>query len=269
MDTDDRFLITRIQPAKTQAGGDVIHLFSQRLQYPVLYLFELTDLADVGIDHTSLATDKPTACKFWAYYKLGKDNTEKNPYKDLLYLKPLVSLTPPTTNPTPILAAIAILTNELRTIRALLQRLTSPAPDNQTPATTPDDTLAGELFGSQTASTEQDRDQFYALVAQGLSKEIVNQDDVDGILAQLNALGWKTTTDCLDAEIARRETLTPQKLRHHHNVVTRLLTMQQTNSAAADSAEAAGLSPGWQWLLNTDKLINAGLAIKVSLEVSG
>ncbi len=267
MDTDDRLLITRIQPAKTQAGGDVIHLFSQRLQYPVLYLFELADLADVDIDHTSLDPSKETACKFWAYYKLGKENSEGKPYKDLLYLKPLAPLTTPATTPTPILAAMAIVTNELRAIKAILQRLTLPTSSSQALTTTSDNTLAGELFGGQTTK-EQDRDRFYSLVATGLSAEVVNQDDVDGILNQLDALDWKVTADCLQAEIARRKTLTPQKLRHHHNIIARLLTMQQSSKVAA-TAKAAGLSPGWQWLLNTDELLTAGLTIKESIEVPG
>ena len=83
-------------------------------RYKDLILFDLSDLALVGIDYNVLAEGVETPCRFWAHYTLS-DKLNGNPYKDVAGLEPFVAPAGESDHDT----LTAILT-ELRAIRALL-----------------------------------------------------------------------------------------------------------------------------------------------------
>jgi hypothetical protein len=112
-----RELIGSVVRGKTKKGDVVADLFSTdtRLEFPVLVLFDLSMLAQVGIDPNALGTE-PVYRRFWAYFTESEKKTSKgNPYKDVQYLEPLD--TPATTTSVDSSALLA----ELRAIRGLLQ----------------------------------------------------------------------------------------------------------------------------------------------------
>jgi hypothetical protein len=136
--TSGKYLITRIKAGTTQSGKSVVELYSKRLQYPVLYLFELAELETVGIDPNELSEEE-THVHFWAHYALSeKTNSKGNQYKDILYLEPIGGA-PATGSPAgdapALLQALQALTGEVRAIRAILAQLVQPAAGVQAPAT--------------------------------------------------------------------------------------------------------------------------------------
>ena len=59
-------------------------------RYKDLTLFDLSDLALVGIDYDDLAEGVETPCRFWAHYTLS-DKLNVNPYKDVAGLEPFAN----------------------------------------------------------------------------------------------------------------------------------------------------------------------------------
>jgi hypothetical protein len=110
----ERLLITKlVRTDRTRAD-----LYARGHQWPDLKLFDLSDLVDVGIDPDSLEIGLETPCRFWAIYELSdKLNKAGNPYKDVIALDPIDK--PATVTSTDNSALLA----ELRTIRAMLERL--------------------------------------------------------------------------------------------------------------------------------------------------
>lgn len=109
----ERLLITKII-----RRGDQAELYARGHKYPDLRLFDLSDLADVGVDYASLAEGVDTPARFWAAYELSdKLNKSGNPYKDIVALEPVGA--PATTTSADNSALLA----ELRAMRALLQAL--------------------------------------------------------------------------------------------------------------------------------------------------
>ena len=111
-------LITKLERTdETRAN-----LIGQGNRFPDIYLFELSDLALVGIaDYAALPVNQVIPVRFWAdYVESDKLNKAGNPYKDLVGLRPY--LAPDTHNPTPAAASDAIL-SELAQIRTLLQEI--------------------------------------------------------------------------------------------------------------------------------------------------
>ncbi len=260
----EKMLITKL--VRT---GDRADLYGRGHRYKDMTLFALSDLADVGVDYAALEDGKETPCRFWALYTLSeKRNSKGNPYKDIVALEPAQGQTPaaPASNqdPAPILEALHTITGELRAIKAILARLTHPAPATQDP---PPDAgpLATAFFGGAVAADDgDDRERFYDLVAVALADGTLHQDDVNGILVELNAFGWPGAADCAQAEMERRQTLEPRALQYRQAVISRLLELHKAPAVAA-GAVAASLEPGWQWLISTDELIQAGKALKESL----
>jgi hypothetical protein len=126
----ERILITKIV-----RRGDRADLYARGHQYPDLRLFDLSDLADVGVDYANLAEGAETPARFWAAYELSeKLNKAGNPYKDIVALEPIGA--PATTTSADNSALLA----ELRAVRALLQAMaqaqgvTAPADPDPEPA---------------------------------------------------------------------------------------------------------------------------------------
>lgn len=133
-----RFLIARTVYASTKSGRTVAELFSvdTRLQYPVLVLFDLSMLADVGIDVDDLRTKTEIHRRYLAYYQQSaKRNAEGNQYLDVDHLEPLPTAATPTTTP----AITTAILDELRAIHTLLEALLArtPACSNEPPAASP------------------------------------------------------------------------------------------------------------------------------------
>jgi hypothetical protein len=81
-----RILITKlVRTSETQAD-----LYGQRHRYPDLKLFDLSELAVVGIDFANLPTGQPVPCRFFAVYEESKRKQKSTgtPYRDVLWLEP-------------------------------------------------------------------------------------------------------------------------------------------------------------------------------------
>jgi len=253
----EKMLITKL--VRT---GDRADLYGRGHRYKDMTLFDLSDLADVGIDYASLQDGIETPCRFWALYELGeKNNGAGNPYKNITALEPIAPPAAPASpqDPAPILAALAAITDELRAIKALLIRLTHPAPATQDPPPATGD-LATAFFGGAVAADDgDDREQFYTLVAAGLGDGTLHQDDVDAV--QNENLGYSLAADCLAAEMERRQEQERRALEYRQAVIARLLELRKSAAGAA----TADLVDGWQWMASTDELIQAGKALKAAL----
>jgi hypothetical protein len=124
----ERMLIVKVKrTSATQA-----ELYGKQHKFADLRLFDLADLAAVGLDPAGLVIGAETPARFWAYYELSdKLNQKGNPYKDVLSLEPVGS--PATTTSTDNSAILA----ELRAMRALLaallaaQGVTVPSPQEK------------------------------------------------------------------------------------------------------------------------------------------
>jgi hypothetical protein len=112
----ERMMIARVKrTTATQA-----ELYQARHKYPDLKLFDLAELATVGIDPATLLLGEETPARFWAVYELSaKLNKEGKPYKDVIALERGEA---PATVTSAAVSDPAILA-ELRAIRALLQAL--------------------------------------------------------------------------------------------------------------------------------------------------
>jgi hypothetical protein len=267
----EKMLITKLVRNDNRAD-----LYGHGHRYRDMILFDLSDLADVGIDYAALQDGIETPCRFWAHYELGeKLNGAKNPYKDIVRLEPATPQAPTAATPTgsgqDILAHLATITGELRSLRLILLRLArpSPVPGNQAPATgsqdqesAPGGDLASELFAGAVAGDAADLEQFYDLVAAGLADGTLHQDDVDALLAE--NLGYDLAADCLRAEMTRRQATTAKQRNYRDAVISRLMELQKS-PLVTSGAVAVDLEPGWQWTASTDDLIEAGKALKESL----
>lgn len=109
----ERMLITKVK--RTTATR--CELFGARHQYADLHLFDLSELAAVGLDPATLALGEETPARFWAIYELSeKLNKAGNPYKDIVALE---AIDTPATTTSAAVGDSEILA-ELRAIRALL-----------------------------------------------------------------------------------------------------------------------------------------------------
>ena len=108
----ERLLITKlVRTDDTRAD-----LYAKGHQWPDLKLFDISELADVGLDFAALPQGEEVPCRFWAIYELSdKLNRSGNPYKDVVALEAMDA--PATSTSTDNSAIVA----ELRAIRALLQ----------------------------------------------------------------------------------------------------------------------------------------------------
>jgi hypothetical protein len=112
----ERMMISRIKKTTaTQA-----ELYQARHQYADLRLFDLGELAAVGIDPETLPIGEERPARFWAIYELSaKTNKAGNPYKDVIALERGDA---PATVTSSAVGDPAIL-GELRAIRGLLAAL--------------------------------------------------------------------------------------------------------------------------------------------------
>ena len=80
----ERMLITKlVRTDETRAD-----LFGKGHKYPDLKLFELAELAEVGIDFEALEVGKEFPCRFFAIWQTGeKLNSKGNPYKNICWLE--------------------------------------------------------------------------------------------------------------------------------------------------------------------------------------
>jgi hypothetical protein len=77
---EHRMLITKLKRTdQTRA-----ELYGRRHKYPDLHLFELGELAAVGIEPADLSIGQEVPCRFFAVYTLSERlNQAGNPYKDI------------------------------------------------------------------------------------------------------------------------------------------------------------------------------------------
>ena len=81
---ESRMLVTKIKRTD-QTRAD---LYGRGHKYPDLKLFDLTELATVGIDETDLLIGQEEPCRFFAVYTLSdKLNKAGNPYRDIQRLE--------------------------------------------------------------------------------------------------------------------------------------------------------------------------------------
>jgi hypothetical protein len=81
---ESRMLVTKIKRTD-QTRAD---LYGRGHKYPDLKLFDLADLATVGIDPEGLPIGQEEPCRFFAVYTLSeKLNKAGNPYKDIQRLE--------------------------------------------------------------------------------------------------------------------------------------------------------------------------------------
>lgn len=80
-----RMLIVKLKRTdETQA-----ELFAKGHRYPDLKLFDISELATVGIDFAELPIGQELPCRFFAVWQAStKLNSEGNPYKDVCWLEP-------------------------------------------------------------------------------------------------------------------------------------------------------------------------------------
>jgi len=115
-----REMIGRIERTTTTTGKPAINFYSTdtRLAYPILRLFNLSALADVGIDANELEPHDEVIARFWAYYtESDKLNQHGFPYKDVQYLEPIDTPATSTSVDT------SALLEELRRIRLYLEAI--------------------------------------------------------------------------------------------------------------------------------------------------
>ncbi len=80
-----RMLIVKLR----RTGDTEADLYGKSHRYPDLKLFDLSELATVGIDFAKLEAGKEAPCRFFAVWKeSAKLNSEGNPYKDICWLEP-------------------------------------------------------------------------------------------------------------------------------------------------------------------------------------
>lgn len=112
--TEQRMLITKL----VRRPDGKADLFGRGHRYKDLTLFDVTDLADVGLNFEDLPVGIEMPCRFWAVYEESeKLNQAGNPYKDIVALQPVDRLDTPSSPDTDDLL------QELREIKALLRIL--------------------------------------------------------------------------------------------------------------------------------------------------
>jgi hypothetical protein len=81
-----RILITKL----VRTNETTADLYGQRHRYADLKLFDLSELAVVGIDFANLPTGQPVPCRFFAVYEESKKKQKSTgtPYLDVLWLEP-------------------------------------------------------------------------------------------------------------------------------------------------------------------------------------
>jgi len=116
MGEEKRLLITKIK----RTDNDRADLFGKGHRFRDTILFDLSDLAIVGIDYNDLPIGKEIPCRFWAIVtESDKLNKQGNPYLDVVTLEPceeVVQRNGADLNGDAILA-------ELQAIRSLLETL--------------------------------------------------------------------------------------------------------------------------------------------------
>ena len=130
----ERMLITKI--VRTSNGH--ADLYARGHRYPDLKLFDLSDLADVGIDFESLPVGQEKPCRFYAHYEFSKKlNQDGNPYKDVVMLEPIDRpATAASTDTSALLAELREITGEMRAVRALLSEFAGRQPGSPPPRKT-------------------------------------------------------------------------------------------------------------------------------------
>ena len=115
----ERMMVTKL---KITADGRA-ELIGRGHRYKDFILFDVSDLADVGIDFKSLPAGKEIPCRFWVHYELSeKLNKAGNPYKDVVALEAIDRPATSTSTDT------SALLQELRAIRQLLEQLLPHTP---------------------------------------------------------------------------------------------------------------------------------------------
>jgi hypothetical protein len=253
----ERMLITKL--VRT---GERADLYAHGHRYKDLTLFDLSDLADVGIDYNALETGVETPCRFWAIYEESdKLNKANNPYKDIVALEPIDK--PATSTSTDTSAIVG----ELRAIKALLQQIlgqigATPSGDpHQLP--TPPGPKTADSGNPQSPVPHTDRDGFYTLAATAITNGL-HQDDIDAILSATNGQGWDLATRCLAAAMERLD-LTAEEHEYRQHVVDRMLEVLASTPVETGLVEHQ-LEPGWQWLTPTETLVIEGKRLIAAIQ---
>lgn len=189
----ERELITKTQMGKTKKGEPQAELFGNnpKFSYPVLYLRDLSLLAEVNINPNTLTAD-PVHLRYWAHYDLSeRTNGKGNPYKDILYLEAIDRPATSTSTDT------SALLQELRAIRQLLEQLlapshqppAAPAPSSDPVGATPRGRPATDVPPAKLNENDA-RLQFYELAGPAIANEKIAVLAINDLVKATNGSGW-------------------------------------------------------------------------------
>jgi len=237
----NRMLITRIK--RTQDGR--AELFGKRHKFRDLLLFELADLADVGIDYESLPIGQEAPCRFYAYYtESGKTKKSGNPYLDVERLEPIPTNghhngnghapQEPALNGA-ILDELRAIHRELELSRRLLAQVLAPGSplpeigDGEEPPDLPEvddgETWPGDEMEPERGpgvqaprpqgrplNDDQARRMFSSMAGPAIREGTVESDQVNSLVKGVVATGWRDALEKLQALIEQGEeaSLQPQ-----------------------------------------------------------
>ena len=194
-----RALVTKIK-----RDGDVVRLWFRGCQYESTKIFELSDLAEVGIDYNALQDGAEVPARFFVIYELSdKLNKENNPYKDVLWLERAEGYSV-RTDPVGNVIEIAGEVGPVEPVPVLASPVSPPAPT--IPPSEPPSELDAHFPRptpqKATATLPDAKARFYARLSELIHDKRVPMDAAkrDPLAAHITALDWDTALSCLEAQ---------------------------------------------------------------------
>ena len=184
----ERMLVTKI--LLNRAGN--VELYARGHRFRDTLLFDPSDLLEVGIDPNDLPTGQEVAVRFWALYEPSdRLNQNGNPYKDIVALEPADKPAASTS-----VDESAVL-EELRAIRALLERLVGDSTSTQEPqeegsADSPAQTAPDRPQDDPHPALDdgQARREFYRLAGPAVRDGKITPNEVNELAGAGMAKGW-------------------------------------------------------------------------------
>lgn len=202
--SEEKYLINRIVKRTTKTGKTVVDLYGDpRLEFPVLTLFNLTELNVVDVDPNILVKNADHYTRFFAYWaESKKENGEGNLYKDVLYLEPCTSQPAANTDTEKILKAMRIIYVELREIRKAIEAIQTGKVATPPQVAAPLPLSENETRDLSRALSENDaRDLFYALAGPAIATGQISAMAVNGLTQLANGDGWNEAVRQLQTKL--------------------------------------------------------------------